>query len=293
MTDEERARFDEASQESIRNGGLPLNAIARLQEQEKRHGTPEQFFSSDLSVNELLLTRQCGYEPLGQVMGSCVYNVGWQYIPQGVWVYSSQEFSVLSGAHMEARKLAFNRLQQEAALLKADGVVGVRFIRKGEGLFQNGLEYIALGTAVRAINEKDRYPGPPFVSNLTGQQHYALRQEGFRPVGFVFGNCTWLQYPDWRSQNALLSFRNAELTSLTQGMYTARSLAVGRMEAEAISLSAKGVVQAVIEHSIEEIEANNSRYFLMTFLSFGTAIASDYRSSEVGEVKPIVSLSSN
>src|SRR2546423_1402597 len=122
----------EDSEQSLQMGGLPLNAIDRLREQASRQGTPGHIFTSDLSVNELALVRQAGYEPLVQVMGSSVYHVGWQYMPTGYWSNwggASSEMTVLTQAFYNARHLALGRLQQEAALLGATGVVGVRLHR--------------------------------------------------------------------------------------------------------------------------------------------------------------------
>lgn len=73
-----REERDEASRQSIIAGGLPLNAIDRLREAASRHASEKPFFTSDLSATELALTRQCGFVPLGQVIGSSVYHVGWQ-----------------------------------------------------------------------------------------------------------------------------------------------------------------------------------------------------------------------
>src|SRR5436305_1380101 len=116
---EEARQRREASQQSLEQGGLPLNAIDRLREQALRQGTPGHIFTSDLSVNELALIGQAGYEPLGQVMGSSMYHIGWQYMPTGSynWSSSSGELTVLTEAFYQARHLALGRLQQEAALL--------------------------------------------------------------------------------------------------------------------------------------------------------------------------------
>src|SRR5579862_3600099 len=110
----------EASQRSLEAGGLPLNAIDRLREQASRQGTPQHFFTSDLSVNEMALIGQAGYAPLGQVMGSSVYHIGWQWLPN--WSGSSGELDVMTQAFYHARHLALGRLQQEATLLGATGV---------------------------------------------------------------------------------------------------------------------------------------------------------------------------
>src|ERR1700756_2932100 len=74
----EAARREESVQIRQR-GGLPVNAIERLREARARQGTDEHFFTSNLSVNELALTHDLGFEPLGQVMGSCVYHVGFAW----------------------------------------------------------------------------------------------------------------------------------------------------------------------------------------------------------------------
>lgn len=90
----------EASEQSLAQGGLPLNAIERLREQAGRQGTPGHIFTGDLSVHEMALVRQAGYEPLGQVMGSSVYYVGWQWLPN--WSGSSGELEVLTQAYNNA-----------------------------------------------------------------------------------------------------------------------------------------------------------------------------------------------
>ena len=80
------------------------------------------FFTSDLTTAEFLLVRQAGFRPLTQVMGSCFYSVGFQYMPMGSnWGYGysaggTYELDVQSEAWNEARRLALSRLAQEAQL---------------------------------------------------------------------------------------------------------------------------------------------------------------------------------
>src|SRR5690348_3753691 len=102
--DEATRQRREASQQSLAQGGLPLNAIDRLREQAGRQNTPGHIFTGDLSVNELMLIRQAGYEPLGQVMGSSIYHIGWQWTP--MWTGSSTELTVLTQSFYNARHLA-------------------------------------------------------------------------------------------------------------------------------------------------------------------------------------------
>src|SRR5687767_1533349 len=90
----------------------------------KRLGQLQQgakgIFTSDLSVNEFLLVRQAGFRPLGLVLGVSIYHVGAQMRP---W-YANEEMDVLSQAMYNARELAMTRMQAEAAVLGADGIVG-------------------------------------------------------------------------------------------------------------------------------------------------------------------------
>ena len=55
----------------LARGGLPAGAERRLNAL-RQNGT---FFTSNLSVNELVMTMTEGVRPLGQVMGSTVYHV--------------------------------------------------------------------------------------------------------------------------------------------------------------------------------------------------------------------------
>src|SRR5205085_11089141 len=101
--------------------GLPAAARQRLSSIRGTEGR-RGLFTSDLSVNEFLLVRDAGFDPLGLVMGSSIYHIGFQ---QSSWK-QSQEMEVLSQAMYHARELAMTRMEEEADSLGADGIVGVR-----------------------------------------------------------------------------------------------------------------------------------------------------------------------
>src|SRR5512144_750202 len=145
-------------------GGLALHASERLREMRGEGATPK-LFTSDLSVNEFMLVRKAGFEPLGLVIGSSIYHVGYQ-----VGAYSqNMELTMLSQAMYHARELAMSRMEAEADILGADGIVGVRLdvgrYEWGESL----AEFIAVGTAVRSMDgTSHKTPkGKPFTSDLT------------------------------------------------------------------------------------------------------------------------------
>ena len=55
---------------------VPEAGRARMERMKK--AAQAGFFTSDLSVNEFLLVSQAGFEPLGLVLGSSIYHIGFQ-----------------------------------------------------------------------------------------------------------------------------------------------------------------------------------------------------------------------
>ena len=223
-------------------------------------------FTSDLSVDEHLLVTQCGYQPVGYVMGTSIYHVG---IQLAGW-NQSQELQVLSQAMYNARELAIERMKVEADTLHADGVVGVRLQIQMYAWGQDVLEFVAEGTAVRSVASPGsaKLPdGSPFTSDLSGQDFYALLRGGHFPVAFVLGNCVYHVAHQSTMQAIRQAGRNQEIAPFTEAVYTARELAMSRMQAEA---------DAVGAHSIVGVRAGVSNHVwgehATEFLAIGTAV---------------------
>ena len=214
---------------------LPQHARERLEGMKKTH-----FFTSDLSVNEFLLVKQAGFEPLGLVMGSSIYNIS-SRPPQNLGQYEpGREIVEVTQALYHARELAMTRMEEEADELGADGVVGVRMDVNLHAWGQSVAEFIAVGTAVRhATGQSYRNAqGKPFQSGLSGQDFWTLLRSGYRPVGFVMGNCVYYVRPE-----ALIvpnDARNGELSPYTHCLYDARELAMERLQAEAEDVQRHG-----------------------------------------------------
>ena len=118
---------------------------------------PAGVFTSDLSVSEYVLLGEAGFEPLGFVVGSSIYHIGLQI---GRWG-QNQELQVLTQAMYNARELAMVRMQAEADHLGADGIVGVQLRMQTYVWGQDVLEFIATGTAVRALAPPAPAPEAP------------------------------------------------------------------------------------------------------------------------------------
>jgi uncharacterized protein YbjQ (UPF0145 family) len=261
-----------ASLESLEGGGLPLRAQQRLADVEAG-----DLFTSDLSVNEFALAHSIGLRPLAQVMGSSIYHVGWQGRP-GAWGMS-QELTTLSQAWNTARERAFGRLEQEATLLGAHAVVGVRLTRGAHDWAAGAIEYIAIGTAVR-IEGADPVERP-VLTDLSGQDYWKLWQSGYRALGVVGASSVYYIVSSWQQQRAMggmfTSWANQELRDFTQGVYDARETTLGRVSAEARKHGASGVVGVTIEHSVEEREVaaggTHRTDLIVTMHVLGTTIA--------------------
>ena len=146
---------------------IPKHAVERLKGL-RGQGHAGGIFTSDFSVNEFLLVRKAGFEPIGLCVGSCVYHVGIQY---GSWG-KNQEMDVLSQAMYHARELAMARMREEAAEMGADGIVGVKLTVKRLEWDNAILEFLAIGTGVVHAAGHDTFRGPkgqPFTSDCRGR----------------------------------------------------------------------------------------------------------------------------
>ncbi|HEX4754184.1 MAG TPA: heavy metal-binding domain-containing protein [Candidatus Dormibacteraeota bacterium] len=241
--------------------GLPKDALRRLSELQGK----DALFTSDLSVNEFLLIKEAGFHPRGLVVGSSIYHIG---LTTKSWS-SSQEVQSLTQAMYAARELAMTRMEEEATVLDADGVVGVRldvgFYEWGRGT----AEFLAIGTAVSAEDGGNwKTPeGKPFTSDLSGQDFWTLLQSGHAPLGLVLGTCVYHVAHQGMFQAMGNIGANKEMGNFTQALYEARELAMERMQDEALKLKAEGIVGVQIQEKSHVWGSHTIEFFAM-----GTAV---------------------
>jgi uncharacterized protein YbjQ (UPF0145 family) len=238
-----------ASLELVKKGGIPLRARERLSE-EARPDHP--IFTTDLSVPEYLLAKDVGAEPISQVMGSSIYHIA--QIPD--YKGKTGEMTILSDAHREARRRALGRIAQEAAFVRADAVVGARLRERmitmgshGKGGDDGGevIEFTVVGTAVRApwITHP---PDQPIVTDLSGQELWALAQDGYEPCGFLFEFC---RYHVWHVTSD--SQRSGELFAANDAVEQARNIAAAKIHRQAQFFGSELVVGSDIQLSVREV----------------------------------------
>jgi len=273
----EQVRQDEARRQTedarvLGQGGIPTMARQRLTE--SRQVDPEHAsFTSDLAPDELALLRRNGFRPLGLVSGSAMYHVGTAYAS----AYNDCEVAALSKAYQSATYLAVNRMEQEAQLLGAVGVVGVRFDIVRREWSEKSIEVQLIGTAIAGQGPT---PQTPWLSDLSGQEWYALHRAGYDPAGLVYGNCTWFvlttQADEWNER----SYANQELSHFSQALSQCRNHASKQIKDMARRLKAVGVVGVHISRHLEEIRlygpgenpAYEREHHNLTLSVIGTAV---------------------
>ena len=262
--------------------GLPEAARARLANMRGTGPTP-RLFTSDLSINEFLLVREAGFDPLGLVMGSSIYHIGYQ----GRSFYQNQELEVLTQAMYQARELAMTRMEEEADLLGADGIVGVRLDVTRYDWGAAMAEFIAIGTAIkhRAGGNYRTVENRPFTSDLSGQDFWTLLKAGYRPSALVMGTCVYHIAHQGLMQSMKQMGRNVEMPNYTQGLYDARELALSRMQAEAERVQAAGIVGAQVKENSHGWDSHVIEYFAV-----GTAVTPVNTDHEVPEPMMVLPL---
>ena len=266
---------------------IPEHALARLRGL-RSQGHPDGIFTSDFSVNEFLLVRKAGFEPVGLCVGSCIYHLGFQFASWG----SNMELDVLSTAMYEARALAMERMRLEAAQMGADGIVGVRLTVKRLEWDAKVLEFVAIGTGVVHAKGHPGFRGPnqqPFTSALSGQDFWTLLAAGYRPLEMVMGSCVY--HVARRGPMAALGSigQNVELTNFSLALYEAREIAMERMQTEASQAGAEGVVGA----DLHEGNHNWSPH-VIEFFAIGTAVLpiEGHEADDIPDPKLVLSVNS-
>ncbi|HVA60621.1 MAG TPA: heavy metal-binding domain-containing protein [Mycobacteriales bacterium] len=283
MTTSEPPSDDERSAALIAAGRLPLRAQQRLAAL-----AGSRAFTSDLTIGEFEAVRSVGFEPVGQVMGSSVYQIGfagpgycgvplqtsWQTMSGagGAWA----GFGYLVHALRDVRHRAMERARAEAAALGGDGVVAVRLSMSRFPGAMNALEFQAIGTAIRA-------PGPhrpprPFLSDLSGQDFAKIFEAGWIPVDIVMGIAVEIRHDDYRTvmTRSMFNVANAEIPGYTQLVTDTRAAARVSVESDLARVGGQVAVVAAMDLKMHEQECRayqGGRDHIGEATVLGTALA--------------------
>jgi uncharacterized protein YbjQ (UPF0145 family) len=124
------------------------------------HRAPDgKAFTSDLSAQDFFRLLAAGAVPVAFVLGTCVYHIAHRSILQSLrQAYQNQEMMQFTQGVYEARELALDRMQAEAAQVGASGIVGVTVEVKNHVWGEHATEFLATGTAVRRLAAEHKLP---------------------------------------------------------------------------------------------------------------------------------------
>jgi uncharacterized protein YbjQ (UPF0145 family) len=284
----EELRADPAVEEDLARlarGSIPVTAERRI----RALARSRTGFTAGMSVADLALARASGLRPICQVMGSSVYQVGLKNL---TWAGNvplearSEEIGVLTTAWNHVRSLALGRLAEEARAARCHAVIGVSFEIKRDAFVGSQIEVVATGTAVHLPDGED--DGAAVLTDLSVVDYVLLRRAGYRPVGVVTATSVFFVSlgPEARRRTSGFQGRlSIEVADYTQGLYSARELAIGRACAEAERLGADGLVGMSIDQLLQPPQTGHEQNsqppttLIVTFHVLGTAITRATRHS--------------
>jgi uncharacterized protein YbjQ (UPF0145 family) len=273
---------------------LPPAAKARLAEI-RSSGT----WGSALTADEFTAIKSAGFEPVGQVLGAAVYNIGFTggyACPAYGGGFGLGRVGVFGGAPnvsvtatsgsgtlgsyaplvrtmYEARRQALGRMTEECQALGGHGVVGVRLTIGG--FPAGGLEFKAIGTAVRAPGAMQLRE--PFTSDLSGQDFAKLIMAGWVPAALVLGIAIGARHDDWVTvSQTRWGAGNTEVHGYTDLVNATRHDARHQLELDVVRHGADGVVLQEMNVRIGEHECpvqEGRRDHVLEATIIGTAIA--------------------
>ncbi|HEX9032620.1 MAG TPA: heavy metal-binding domain-containing protein [Streptosporangiaceae bacterium] len=274
-------------------------------------------WSSALTTDEFAAIRSTGFEPVGQVLGAAVYNIGYrggygcpsyfgfgsynrmagyQGYRQATTAVSSSgsgtAYAPLVQTLYAARRSAIARMTAECAQLGGHGIVGVRLTI---GTFPaGGLEFKAIGTAVRAPGARPL--SRPFTSDLSGQDFAKLIADGAVPVSLVLGISIGARHDDWLTRNQASRWMsgNTEVAGYTDLVNHTRHDARDQLSRDVRNHGAEGVVIQSMDMRIGEHECpaqEGARDHVAEVTIIGTAITHFTRSRRAAERPSLAILS--
>lgn len=108
-------------------------------------------FTTTFDAHQVYLLRQSGFQPLRIVVGVIVYSMGIKGVMRSfLRAFNRGEMHDFSHLNQIAREIAIKRMNDEADLLGADGVIGAVLENREYADF---IEVVATGTAVKKISE--------------------------------------------------------------------------------------------------------------------------------------------
>jgi len=235
---------------------------------------PPGGLTSDLSTAGFAALQSVGLDPVGQVMGSCVWHFG--YLPYACGARSGVGASVqtqpvrsYAASLRTARATALLRLREQCVALGGHGVVNVHLEWSRFHGVNRTQEITATGTAVRVRSAT--HPRYVFTAALPGQDVASLLQAGWAACAVAYGVSVAARHDPLAGRVARR--RNGEVRSLTDLTTTARRWCRDDLRGEVRSTGGRGAVlgtQGLTVWHHEPAEGHSDHLVIATLI--GTAL---------------------
>lgn len=236
-------------------GGVPAAAQSRIHHSVQSGAAATSFFDHTY----FLLMEEMGFEPVGAVIGLSVLHIG---RPQIAGLRQAVELDQFSNAISMGLVSSLRRLQEEAHALGADGVI-LKTLVTERRFDAEEHEYSIRGTAVRFAPRPGALraaSGAPFVSALNGRLLYQMLKRGYAPVTCGYGVCVY-HVPHRTARQALTqTFQNIEIPQFTDAWYTAREIALSRVQGEMENHGAHIVIDLEVDERAEAFGEHTAEF---------------------------------
>jgi uncharacterized protein YbjQ (UPF0145 family) len=223
-------------------------------------------FTSSFDGQELYCAVDAGYEPISFVFGNVAYSIGiTKGILGGFRSLARGEVSQYSGIFNDTRKLALQRIIDEAKSVGANAVVGIRTEILPFGL--SGVqEMVMVGTAAQHPDAGGAIPGIEVTtSDLTAEETWNLTKMGYMPMQLVLGTSVYSLGVVGGLMAGLKNLVKGEIKELTHMIYGAREESLKKLQQQASEIGAEDVLGI-------KTYVYNLGNGLIEFLAIGTAV---------------------
>jgi uncharacterized protein YbjQ (UPF0145 family) len=232
-------------------------------------------WGSSLSTDEFAAIKSVGFEPVGQVLGAAVYNIGYRGYgcpAYGMGYNVGFGYAAMNAYNTRTATSGSGSLGAYGPVVKT--LYEARRTAIGR-MMAECREFKAIGTAIRA-------PGgvqlrEPFTSDLCGQDFAKLIMAGWVPAALVLGISIGARHDDWMTVNQTRwGAGNTEVAGFTDLVNAARHDARVQLERDVARHGASGVVLQAMDIRVGEHECpvqEGRRDHLVEATIIGTAIA--------------------
>jgi uncharacterized protein YbjQ (UPF0145 family) len=279
--------------------GLPPAAQARVD-----RASTDGVRSSLLSIRGQAGVQSVGLDPVGEVMGCIVEQIGWAGWGGCGMYYGVGGYGGRMGLGMAAPTVtsgggggfagyapyvdalyrgfdtAMHRMLLEAQALGADGVVGISWSQE-RLLDQAGAqEFVVRGTAVRARSAVR--PAHIFSTDLSGGDVAKLMHAGWMPTELVWGISVAIRHDDYATRLAARAWstQNVEVPGYTELVTFAREDARAMFERRAGRLGSDAATVSDMSLHVWEIEpGENHRDHVAEAIVVGDSLVKFHKGS--------------